>query len=179
LESNKSDWTLGNRPHGIGTRPLAAKQNKSNGLDPIGFIAVTWQPLRLSRAGGRTDAHAYLRGAGAGPQRQRRPAARPQQVNPAPAAADSQSAAPAPLRVTASRLRSPKRSAASPRLTSGRPDDEHVSLSELIDTLAKQMKINYILDPRVKGSVTIYTYASEAVDLMQLLETILRVNAPP
>jgi general secretion pathway protein D len=53
----------------------------------------------------------------------------------------------------------------------------NVSLTEMIDALAKQLKINYILDPRVKGSVTIYTYGEvKPVDLMQLLETILRVN---
>ena len=28
----------------------------------------------------------------------------------------------------------------------------------MIDILAKLLKINYILDPRVKGKVTIYTY---------------------
>src|SRR5512144_1734566 len=33
-----------------------------------------------------------------------------------------------------------------------------VSLAEMIDVLARMLKINYILDPRVKGSVTIYTY---------------------
>jgi general secretion pathway protein D len=53
----------------------------------------------------------------------------------------------------------------------------NVSLTEMIDILAKRMKINYILDPGVKGSVTIYTYGEvKAVDLMPLLETILRVN---
>jgi len=53
----------------------------------------------------------------------------------------------------------------------------NVSLTEMIDALARQLKINYILDPRVKGSVTIYTYGEvKPVDLMQLLETILRVN---
>ena len=52
-----------------------------------------------------------------------------------------------------------------------------VSLTEMIKILAKMMKINYILDPRVKGTVTIYTYGEvKPVDLMPLLETILRVN---
>jgi len=47
----------------------------------------------------------------------------------------------------------------------------------MIDILAKRMKINYILDKGVNGSVTIYTYGEvKAVDLMPLLETILRVN---
>jgi general secretion pathway protein D len=53
----------------------------------------------------------------------------------------------------------------------------NVSLTEMIDALARQLKINYILDPRVKGSVTIYTYGEvKPVDLMQLMETILRIN---
>src|ERR1039457_1759908 len=48
----------------------------------------------------------------------------------------------------------------------------------MIDILAKRMKINYILDKGVVGSVTIYTYGEvKAVDLMPLLETILRVNS--
>src|SRR5215831_6541490 len=53
-----------------------------------------------------------------------------------------------------------------------------VSLKEMIDVLAQMMKINYILDPRVNGSVTLYTYGEvkEDVDLMPLMETILRVN---
>lgn len=52
-----------------------------------------------------------------------------------------------------------------------------VSLTEMVDALAKQMKINYILDPRIKGSVIIYTYGEvKPVDLMQLMQTILRVN---
>ena len=52
-----------------------------------------------------------------------------------------------------------------------------VSLTEMIDAIAKEMKISYILDPRVKGSVIIYTYGEvKPVDLMQLMETILRVN---
>src|SRR5205807_10410980 len=52
-----------------------------------------------------------------------------------------------------------------------------VSLTEMIDVLAKELKINYILDPRVTGKVTIYTYGEvKPVELMPLLETILRVN---
>ena len=52
-----------------------------------------------------------------------------------------------------------------------------VSLTETIDIIAKQLKINYILDPRVKGSATLFTYGEvRPVDLMPLLETLLRVN---
>jgi general secretion pathway protein D len=55
---------------------------------------------------------------------------------------------------------------------------ENVSLSELIDIVARRLKINYLLDPRFKGgSVTIHTYGEmKPTDLMPLLETILRVN---
>ena len=53
----------------------------------------------------------------------------------------------------------------------------NVSLTETIDIIAKQLKINYILDPRVKGSVTLFTYGEvRPTDLMPLLETLLRVN---
>jgi general secretion pathway protein D len=53
----------------------------------------------------------------------------------------------------------------------------NASLAEMIDILAKRLKINYILDPRVKGTVTIYTYGEvKPVDEMQILQTILRIN---
>jgi len=35
---------------------------------------------------------------------------------------------------------------------------ENASLVEVVDILARALKINYIIDPRVKGSVTINTY---------------------
>jgi general secretion pathway protein D len=54
---------------------------------------------------------------------------------------------------------------------------DNVSLVEMIDVLAKRLKINYILDHRVAGAVTIHTYgALPDMDLMPLLQTILRVN---
>ncbi len=53
----------------------------------------------------------------------------------------------------------------------------NASLAEVIDTLARQLKINYILDPRVKGTITVQTYGEiKAADVRGLLETILRVN---
>ena len=53
----------------------------------------------------------------------------------------------------------------------------NVSLVEVIELLARALKINYILDPRVKGSVTISTFGElKPVDLLPLLETILRIN---
>jgi general secretion pathway protein D len=72
----------------------------------------------------------------------------------------------------------PGQPAAQPRLTTSQGFLlGGVSLTEMLDIIAKMLKINYILDPRVKGQVTIYTYGEvKPVDLMPLLETILRVN---
>ncbi len=67
---------------------------------------------------------------------------------------------------------------ASPRLSDDAPFElNDASLTEMIKILAKRLKINYILDPSVKGSVTINTYGEiKAVDERPLLETILRIN---
>ncbi len=52
------------------------------------------------------------------------------------------------------------------------------SLFEVIDLLARQLEINYILDPGVSdGTVTINTYGTlQRSDLFPLFETILRIN---
>src|SRR5258708_1621954 len=53
----------------------------------------------------------------------------------------------------------------------------NVSLVEVVDILAQKLKINYILDPKVNGKVTINTYGEiKPVDVRQLLDTILRIN---
>ena len=54
---------------------------------------------------------------------------------------------------------------------------QNASLREVIDILARQLKINYILDPRVTGGVTINTYGeTKTIDNRALLDTILRIN---
>jgi general secretion pathway protein D len=56
-------------------------------------------------------------------------------------------------------------------------DLPNASLTEVIDTLARRLKINYIIDKRVNGSVTMHTYGEiKGVDVRSLLETILRIN---
>jgi general secretion pathway protein D len=53
------------------------------------------------------------------------------------------------------------------------------SLTDFIEIIARNLKINYILDPAAagKGSVSLYTYGEvKPTDLMTLLETVLRVN---
>ncbi len=53
----------------------------------------------------------------------------------------------------------------------------NVSLVEVIDLLAHQLKINYILDPRIKGGVILNTYGeTKNIDPMSLLEAVLRIN---
>jgi len=53
----------------------------------------------------------------------------------------------------------------------------NVSLAEVIDLLARQLKINYILDPRVRGGVILNTYGEvKDIDTRSLLDTILRIN---
>src|SRR5579863_466396 len=53
----------------------------------------------------------------------------------------------------------------------------NASLTEVIDLLAQKLKINYILDPRVKGGVILNTYGDiKDIDTRSLLEAILRIN---
>jgi general secretion pathway protein D len=54
---------------------------------------------------------------------------------------------------------------------------DNVNLIEMVNLISKMLKINILVDPRVKGSVTIHTYGEvKPLDLMPLLEVILRVN---
>jgi general secretion pathway protein D len=54
---------------------------------------------------------------------------------------------------------------------------QNASLTDVIDMLARELKINYILDKRVNGSVTVNTYGEmRELDLRGLLDTLLRVN---
>lgn len=54
---------------------------------------------------------------------------------------------------------------------------QNAQLTEVIDLLARQLKINYILDPRVRGSVILNTYGeTKNLDTRSLLDLILRIN---
>src|SRR5579871_225607 len=54
---------------------------------------------------------------------------------------------------------------------------QNVSIVEVIDQLAKQLHINYILDPRVKGGVYLNTYGeTRNLDPRNLLEMILHIS---
>ena len=54
---------------------------------------------------------------------------------------------------------------------------QNASLTEVIDQLARQLRINYILDPGVKGNIILNTYGDTSnLDARNLLELILRIN---
>ena len=54
---------------------------------------------------------------------------------------------------------------------------ENASLTAVIDILARQLKLNYILDPGVKGTVVLNTYGdTKNLDTRSLLDLILRIN---
>jgi general secretion pathway protein D len=79
-----------------------------------------------------------------------------------PAAAATTPAAPAPT---------------GPPTNYGGVNLNNVQLTEVIDMLARQLKINYILDPRVKGGVILNTYGeTKNIEPKSLLEAILRIN---
>jgi general secretion pathway protein D len=64
-----------------------------------------------------------------------------------------------------------------PAATFGGFSLQNVNLAEVIDALARQLKINYILDPKVQGGVTLNTYGEvKEIDPRELLDTILRIN---
>jgi general secretion pathway protein D len=54
---------------------------------------------------------------------------------------------------------------------------QNVNLLEVVDSLARELKINYIMDKRVNGGVTLNTYGEiRTMDKRALLDTILRIN---
>jgi general secretion pathway protein D len=102
-----------------------------------------------------------------------------QQPQPAPNAAQPAPASTAPAQQPAQPTPAPATVAqAAPPLSDNSPFELNgASLTEMINILARRLRINYVLDPAVKGSVTIYTYGEvKSVDLMSLLQTILRIN---
>src|SRR6185503_3048100 len=54
---------------------------------------------------------------------------------------------------------------------------QDVSLTEVVDQLARQLRINIQVDPRVKGTITLNTYGeTRNLDPRSVLDMILRVN---
>ncbi len=65
----------------------------------------------------------------------------------------------------------------SSRIVYGGLNLQNASLTQVIDMLARQLKINYVLDSRIKGGVILNTYGeTKNIDTRALLDTILRIN---
>ena len=111
------------------------------------------------------------------------PAATPPQTPPAaPPAAAPAPPAPPPQQAppTAPAAAAPPQGGTAPAAPGGAGFSlnlTNATLAEVVDILARQLKINYILDQAVKGTVTINTYGELRLpDVMPLLDTILRMN---
>jgi general secretion pathway protein D len=95
---------------------------------------------------------------------------------PAPPAAtpQAQTAQPSASPTTAT---TPAATSTHPAVVYGGLNLRNASLTEVIDMLARQLKINYVLDPRVKGGVILNTYGeTKDIDTKSLLELVLRIN---
>ena len=144
-------------------------------LPPGGFPVVP-KPTPQSQPAQATPAPAN-QPAAAKPQAPAQPPAAQPQATPAAAPA-----APAPTPAAAAPAPAPQtQPAQTPPSNISVPGALNLtgaSLLEVIDVLARDLHINYILDSRVKGgSVTINTYGEiKAMDVRPLLETILRMN---
>jgi len=102
----------------------------------------------------------------------------PKPVNPPASNANTPAAAaPAPAQTTPPAAQPQALPRASTPTVYGGLALNNASLTEVIDLLAQKLKINYILDPRVKGGVILNTYGeTKDIDTRSLLETILRIN---
>jgi general secretion pathway protein D len=83
---------------------------------------------------------------------------------------------PAPPTAPAAAVQTAAPAAAAP-VRIGNLSLQNASLTEVINQLARQLHINYILDPSVKGNIFLNTYGDTSnMDARNLLELILRVN---
>jgi general secretion pathway protein D len=84
---------------------------------------------------------------------------------------------PQPQSPTSSTPTTPLPAPTGPPANYGGVNLNNVSVTEVIDLLSRQLKLNYILDPRVKGGVILNTYGeTKNIDPKPLLEAILRIN---
>jgi general secretion pathway protein D len=108
------------------------------------------------------------------------PPVQPVPVPPIPAQAAPADANPAPAtpaQDNPAQAVTPQATPAEVPVPIGNLSLQNASLVEVINQLARRLKINYILDPAVKGSVVLNTYGSTAnMDARGLLDLILRIN---
>jgi general secretion pathway protein D len=118
-------------------------------------------------------------------------------VTPAPAVTNPAAAAPAqaPPQTTTQNPAQNQPATGAPQATAASPAAQGVAptaadpgqsvgfvcvncdLLEFIRNVGTELKLNYIIDPKVKGIVTIHTYGElKREDLLPVLETVLRIN---
>src|SRR5208282_415661 len=63
------------------------------------------------------------------------------------------------------------------KIPMGSTNLENASLTLVIDQLARLLKLNIIVDPKVQGNITLNTYGDPSgLDARNMLEMILRIN---
>jgi general secretion pathway protein D len=71
----------------------------------------------------------------------------------------------------------PQVPAAAKPVPMGNMNLENASLTAVVDQLAQRLKLNIIVDPSLKGVITLNTYGDTSnIDPRNLLELILRIN---
>jgi general secretion pathway protein D len=91
------------------------------------------------------------------------------QTPPPATAPQTPAAAPTPA--------APQAPAAGAKIPMGSTNLENASLTLVIDQLARLLKLNIIVDPAVKGNITLNTYGdTSGLDARNMLELILRIN---
>jgi general secretion pathway protein D len=72
----------------------------------------------------------------------------------------------------------PKETAAPPpKVSTGALNLNNAALSEVVDVLCRTLKINYIVDQKITGAVTVNTYGeTKDIDARALLDMLLRIN---
>src|SRR3954465_719157 len=119
---------------------------RSFAADPLARVSLAFVLFMVETASPQVLPPGFGRQLGPPPQQQPQ-AQTPQQ----PGNATNTNAAPAPQTPAPGQF-------AGPRPGTGGLNLANASLREVIDLLAQQLKISYVLDPRVQGSVTVNTY---------------------
>lgn len=85
--------------------------------------------------------------------------------------------APAAAPPAAQQAPPPQQTASPAPVMTGSLNLTRASLVEVVDVLCRQLKINYMIDPKVTGSVSLSTYGeTRSMDARELLNMILRIN---
>lgn len=95
---------------------------------------------------------------------------RPESVSPPLTPGSTQAPATTPTQTA-------PRTPSSPPITGASLVFNNADLIQVVQVIANLLHLNYVLDPGVKGSVTITTMGDiSSADLMQILQTLLRIN---